>query len=140
MPRPPVPDDKIMALHVNGRTFTAIGKELGITRQYVAKVVKRYLAADASLTMSDEYRAAVRLEVTQENALTELITQLNDYNEEYVKAGKGGDKEMQSRWAALRLKTLDLMNKVTGLYDERKVAAQEYHIVWEDEGFESEGR
>ena len=72
------------------------------------------------------------MEVTQENALSQLSKQLSEYTDEYEKARTGGDPEMATRWAALRLKLLDMMNKVTGLYNERAPQTTPIVVVFED--------
>lgn len=143
MPNPnrTVPDSKIIELHCNGKSYTEIGKDLKLSRQLVARVVKKYVehnvaVTDVTLTTTgkDAYRAAVKVELTREHAISEHAKQIMEYTTEFEKAIRGGDPEMASRWAALRLKCAEMMFKATGLYDERRPDpdTEQKKIVFED--------
>jgi len=111
-------DSDIIAKHLNGLSYSQIGRDLRITRQTVSKVVKKYIETNTSLTITptavDELRTVIKLEITQENTLTELSTQLAEYTDEYNKAT---DPREKVAWSQNRLKIIDMMAKITGLYN-----------------------
>ncbi len=64
-------------------------------------------------------RQAIRLEVNQENALTELSNQMHEYTKQYEQALADGDMRLAGSWSQNRMALLDKMLRVTGLYSER---------------------
>lgn len=116
-------DSEILALHLNGLNYTQIAKRLNLTRQTVAKVVKNCTNGNQILTDGstsiETLKDVIRLEITQENTLTELAEQLKDYTDQY-EAAKGRDDEKAAyAWSQNRIKLIDMMAKITGLYNPR---------------------
>ena len=120
-----VKDSEIIAQHLNGLNYTQIAEQLNITRQTVAKVVKKHTENNNVLTNEptsiDVLKATIKLEITQENTLSELSTQLAEYTEQYNEAKKAGDERSAYAWSQNRLKIIDMMAKITGLYNPRPV-------------------
>jgi len=118
-------EDKVACMILAKHTDSSIGRELGISRQAVG----RYRKQTTNLTDTKQLtglKAIVRMEVSQENALSELSLQMADYTKEYKAAlGEGQigtkdrpiviDTDAAHKWGALRLRCLEMMIKVTGL-------------------------
>ena len=118
-------DSEIIALHLNGLSYTQIGKKLNLTRQTVAKVVKNYTNGNKILTNGptsvEVLKDAIRLEINQENTLSELAEQLKDYTDRYNKAMEAEDERSAYAWSQNRIKLVDMMAKITGLYNPRPI-------------------
>lgn len=114
-------DSEILALHLNGLNYTQIAKQLNLTRQTVAKVVKNCTNGNQILTNDsagiETLKDIIRLEITQENTLTELAEQLKDYTDQYEAAKKRDDEKAAYAWSQNRIKLIDMMAKITGLYN-----------------------
>lgn len=125
MPTLKVKDSEIVALHVNGLNYTQIAEQLNITRQTVAKVVKKHTENNKALTNEpasiDVLKATIRLEINQENTLSELANQMKDYTDQYEKAMSAGDERSAYAWSQNRIKLVDMMAKITGLYNPRPI-------------------
>jgi len=120
-----VKDSEIINQHLNGLNYTQIGENLKLTRQTVSKVVKKHLEDNNQLTKQptnqpislDDMRTIIKLEITQENTLTELSEQMKDYTDNYERAVKNEDEKSAYAWSQNRLKIIDMMAKITGLYN-----------------------
>jgi transposase-like protein len=125
LPKLKCKDSEIIALHINGLNYTQIANKLDITRQTVAKVVKNYTNGNAILTNEptdiETLRQVVRLEITQENTLSELANQMKDYTDQYNKAMSNNDEKAAYAWSQNRIKLIDMMAKITGLYNPRPI-------------------
>lgn len=125
--RAKVKDSDIASLIVAGKNNSEIARALHVDRKRVAKV--RDLAASTSLsphsggTSLDTVRAIVRLEMSQEEAINEYSDQLAEYTKNYRTAIRLGDQETATRWAALRLKMLEMSVKISGLDRRAPVSA-----------------
>ncbi len=116
-----VPDSVIMDRLITGGSNTQIGKDLGVSRQYVAKVREKLLNPKEIITNVNELKPIIRLEITQENTLSELSNQMKDYTDQYEKAMKAGDERSAYAWSQNRIKLVDMMAKITGLYNPRPI-------------------
>jgi len=118
-------DSEIITLHLNGLNYTQIAKKLNLTRQTVAKVVKNYTNGNKVLTNGptsvEVLKDAIRLEINQENTLSELAEQLKDYTDQYNKAMSNNDEKAAYAWSQNRIKLVDMMAKITGLYNPRPI-------------------
>ena len=125
MPALKVKDSDIIALHINGFNYTQIAEQLNITRQTVSKVVKKYTENNKALTNEptslEALKNVIKLEITQENTLSELAKQMKDYTDQYEKAMKAGDERSAYAWSQNRIKLVDMMAKITGLYSPRPI-------------------
>jgi transposase len=136
MPNPKrfIPDSKIIELHCNGRSYTEIAHDLGISRQLASRVVRKYAENNGPITNNDDYRAAVKIEVTRENALSELSKQMTECTRNYDAAmgKKPSDEKAAYAWSTARRDLLDKMLKVTGLYNDKAAGAAPVEIVFKD--------
>jgi transposase len=116
--------DQVTALYLNGISYREIAASLGLeynqVQTYLAKV-KRPARLKANKVMELPIEKGVianhiRLEINQENALSELAKQLDDYSKEYDRAL---DSKEKYAWSQNRIRILQEMNKVTGLYEPR---------------------
>ena len=100
-----------LELELARKSDTEIMKELGISRETIVSYRKLAPKVRESPTF-ETMKSVIRMEVSQENALTELSLQMADYSKEYRDADTPEDRQ---RWGALRLRCLETMIKVTGL-------------------------
>lgn len=114
-------DDVIMDRIITGGTNTQIGKDLGVSRQYVAKVRDKLQNKQELITNTAELKAVIRLEINQENTLSELANQMKDYTDRYNKAMDANDERSAYAWSQNRIKLVDMMAKITGLYNPRPI-------------------
>jgi predicted transcriptional regulator len=115
--------DEAARLILDGKTTYAISKELGVSRGAVSTFKGMLMKADQSL-QTNGIKAVARLEISQEEALSQLSTQLQQYTENYEKAMKpDGDGKVDEKaayaWSCQRIALLDKMLRVTGLYCEK---------------------
>ncbi|MFA5379943.1 MAG: hypothetical protein WC455_29555 [Dehalococcoidia bacterium] len=115
---------EVLSLHLSGKPSREIGTELGIGY----KGVQAYIKAIQEPTKAKNGKVSrklptlellenhVRLEISQESALSELSKQLEDYTIEYERAP---DDKAKYAWSQNRIRILQEMNKVTGLYEPR---------------------
>jgi len=109
--------DKIIA----GWSDTKISKELKVSRPVVAKVRADYQNRTKTITNIDELKPLIRLEINQENTLSELANQMKDYTDQYNKAMSNNDEKAAYAWSQNRIKLVDMMAKITGLYNPRPI-------------------
>ena len=114
----------IMDKIITGGTNTQIGKDLGVSRQYVAKVRDKLQNKQELITNTSELKAIIRLEINQENTLSELAEQMKDYTDQYNKAMNNNDEKAAYAWSQNRIKLVDMMAKITGLYNPRPIEQQ----------------
>jgi hypothetical protein len=103
--------DRYASLVLEGKSDTAIMKELGVSRDAIVSYRKVKPKALQSLEL-DRLKGPLRLEINQENALSELSLQMADYTKEYQATSFPEDRQ---KWGLLRLRCLENMLKVTGL-------------------------
>jgi hypothetical protein len=77
----------------------------------------------------DTIRATMRLEITQENTLSELAVQMKDYTDQYNNAMERGDEKAAYAWSQNRIKLIDMMAKITGLYVQKERAEESKPIT-----------
>ncbi len=118
--------DKALALILDGsKRNNEIIAELGVPR----KAFYSWKKSLSKGTQMGTIRQSVKLEVSQENALSELTRQLQQYTDNYDKAmeaagqaeTEGEAKSLRGEahsWSARRVDLLKEMLKVTGLYAE----------------------
>ena len=92
------------------------------------RMVSRYLEG-----LNDNDREAtietIRLEINQENAVSELSNQLTEYTNNYNEAMNRCDERAAAVWSRNRIDLLKEMLRVTGLYDKaRKEAEREEDV------------
>lgn len=122
--RSPVPDAIIMDRLLTGGSNTQIGKDLGVSRQYVAKVRERMQNSQELITNANELKPIIRLEITQEDTLNDLSEQLKEYTDQYKAALDRKDERSAYAWSQNRIKLIDMMAKITGLYNPRPIEQQ----------------
>jgi hypothetical protein len=105
--------DKAIRLMLDGKPDVDIAKELGVTRQ----AFYAYKKKARNLTESVQAKGMIRLEISQENALSELSGQMLQYTENYERSMQNGDEKGAYAWSARRIDLLEKMLKVTGLYE-----------------------
>lgn len=111
--------DKVLALLLEGKPHTGIARELGITRRAVDSYAKLISNGAQSVRNGGPVKGALRLEISQENALSELSKQIGQYTENYELAISEGDGKAAYAWSTNRIALLREMLKVTGLYAEK---------------------
>jgi transposase len=118
--------DKALALILEGLPNVRIIKELGVSRD-TFYAWKRKLS---NPNLCPTVRGAVRMELSQENAVSEIVDQLYDYTQNYRNAMARGDEELAGKWANLRTKLGETWVKVTGL--DRVIAAEprQVEVTW----------
>lgn len=122
-------EGQVLALHMAGKSQQRIGQELGLSRSAVQAYLAKVKSMSELNTNNDNkfptnkalLEAQVRLEINQENALSELSKQLQDYTDEYNRAP---DDKAKYAWSQNRIRILQEMNKVTGLYEPRACKAE----------------
>lgn len=117
----------IASLIAQGKNNSEIARALHVDRKRVAKVRSLANLPSESLKQPvpiDTVLAIVRLEMSQEEAINEYSDQLAEYTKNYRSAIRLGDQEAATRWAALRLKMLEMMVRISGLEKRPPVSAQ----------------
>ena len=105
-----------------------------VTARHGVKVTKnnvsRYLAKlERSGTDVIQTKEYIRLEINQENAVSELSNQLTEYTNNYNEAMKRCNERAAAVWSRNRIDLLKEMLRVTGLYDKaRKEAEREEDV------------
>jgi len=100
---------------LDGKRNVDMAKEFKVTSSAVHRFKKRLTNRKEMQTTT--LKGAVRLEITQENALSDLSKQMEQYTVNYERAIKDGDEKAALAWSARRVKLLERMLKVTGLYN-----------------------
>jgi predicted transcriptional regulator len=110
-------DDAIIAAYKANGTYSKTAKELNISRQHVSKVVRKYNTINTTITKCDECKSTLIMEITQENALSDLSNQMKQYTDNYQTAIEKKDEKAAYAWSTARRDLLEKMLKVTGLYN-----------------------
>ena len=105
--------DQVIAMHLDGKSQQVIADKLGIKRHQVQTYLSRINVLSVENLNNPNTNGQVRLEINQENALSELANQLQDYSDEYEGAL---DPKEKFAWSQNRIRILQEMNRVTGLY------------------------
>jgi len=117
---------EVQFLKMDGKRHGEISEILN--QKYGADInrqaVSRYLRNTLDIEQEANARAAIRLEVNQENAVSELSSQLNEYTANYNAAMDRGDERAAAVWSRNRIDLLKEMLRVTGLYDKAKRGAE----------------
>jgi predicted transcriptional regulator len=108
---------EVLAAILEGKPRTQIATELGVSRGAVAAYAKKISNPAQSLQSRQDVKGAIRLEISQENALSDLADQMKEYTDRYEKAIKGDDMKAAYAWSSRRVELLEKMLKVTGLYE-----------------------
>ena len=130
--------DKATRLMLDGKPDGIIAIELGVTRQafYAFKKKTRNLTerlrASTESVQTTVLKGALRLEISQENALSDLSGQMKEYTDRYDKAMLDGDEKAAYAWSSRRVDLLEKMLKVTGLYDARVEPMRSLKLVFEE--------
>ena len=109
--------DKVLAAILEGKPHTQIATDLGMSRGAVAAYAKKISNPAQSLQSRQDVKGAIRLEISQENALSDLADQMKEYTDRYEKAVKDDDMKAAYAWSARRVDLLEKMLKVTGVYE-----------------------
>jgi len=128
-PKAGVSDAIIMDKIIEGWTDTKISKTLEVSRPVVARVRKDYMDHHKTITNIDELRPIIKLEITQENTLSEMALQMKDYTDQYNSAMSRGDEKAAYAWSQNRIKLIDMMARTTGLYNQRERAEESKPIT-----------
>ena len=120
-PQVSVKDSEIMDLIYTGVSQVQVAERLKLSRGYVRKVCDKYKNSDITKPLHPQVREIIRLEITQENTLSELAKQMKDYTDQYEKAMNTGDERSAYAWSQNRIKLVDMMAKITGLYNPRPI-------------------
>jgi hypothetical protein len=113
-PKAKASDAEIINGLLNGLTTLEVATSLGVSESKVKLVKREHMKPDQNLPSIEVLKAVVRLEITQENTLSELSTQLAEYTTQYKDAA---DPREKHAWSQNRLKIIDMMAKITGLYE-----------------------
>jgi hypothetical protein len=112
---------EVLSLHLSGKPSREIGEELGIgykgVQAYIRAIQEPTKAKNGKVSRKlptvELLENQIRLEINQESALSELSDQLKEYTDQYNNAT---DERSKYAWSQNRIKILQEMNKVTGLY------------------------
>lgn len=113
-PKAKASDAEIINGLLNGLTNLEVATSLGVSESKVKLVKAQHMKPNQNLPSVELLKAVVRLEVTQENTLSELSTQMAEYTRQYDEAK---DPREKHAWSQNRIKIIDMMAKITGLYD-----------------------
>jgi predicted transcriptional regulator len=115
---------------LDGKGDTDIAKQLGVTRQafYAYKKKARNITQTVQTSV---LKGALRLEISQENALSDLADQMKEYTDQYEKAVKDDDMKAAYAWSARRVDLLEKMLKVTGLYEAPTKKQEPLKVIFE---------
>lgn len=129
-PRTNASDSEITSLLLQGRTIVEVSNALGVSQSKVKNVKAKFVKQDPNLPAVDKLKAVVRLELTQEKTLNDLTAQMKEYTDRYNQATAAGDEKAAYAWSQNRIKIIDMMAKITGLYDKKpEQAGQEKTVV-----------
>lgn len=129
-PKPNASDSEIARLLLQGQTMQEVADALGVSLSKVKLVKRSHIKSDNNLPAVDKLKAVVRLEITQEKTLSELATQMKEYTDNYENAKRNNDEKAAYAWSQNRIKIIDMMAKITGLYDKKpEQAGQEKTVV-----------
>ena len=116
--------DKATRLLLDGKGDIDIAEELGVSRKAISsfkrkirKGAEKVQTAQTEALQTAILKGAIRLEISQENALSDLSMQMIQYTAHYEQAVKNDDMKAAYAWSARRVDLLEKMLKVTGLYD-----------------------
>ena len=118
-PKPNAADSDIVNLLLQGQTIQEISDALGVSYSKVKMVKREYVRKNPNLPAVDKLKAVVRLELTQEKTLNDLTAQMKEYTDRYNQATAAGDEKAAYAWSQNRIKIIDMMAKITGLYDKK---------------------
>jgi len=118
-PQVSVKDSEIMDLIYTGVSQVQVAARLKLSRGYVRKVCDKYKNSDITKPLHPEVREIIRLEITQEKTLNDLTAQMKEYTDRYNQATAAGDEKAAYAWSQNRIKIIDMMAKITGLYDRK---------------------
>ena len=113
-PKAKASDAEIVNHLLNGLTNLEVATTLGVSESKVKLVKAQHMKPNQNLPSVELLKAVVRLEITQENTLSELSTQMAEYTKQYDEAN---DPREKHAWSQNRIKIIDMMAKITGLYD-----------------------
>ena len=108
-------EGKALALLTGGKGIRATAKELGVSE----KAVRNFRDKMRKGGEKDDFAALkgrLRLDLTQENALSELSKQMKQYTDNYDRAILE-DEKAALLWSRNRIDLLEKMLRVTGIYD-----------------------
>lgn len=129
-PKPNASDSEIARLLLQGQTMQEVADALGVSLSKVKLVKRSHIKPDNNLPAVDKLKAVVRLEITQEKTLSDLASQLKEYTDRYNAAKTANDEKAAYAWSQNRIKIIDMMAKITGLYDKKpEQAGQEKTVV-----------
>ena len=109
--------DKALAGILEGKPYTQISKELGVSRGALTAYSKKISNPAQTIQNGQAVKGSIRLEISQENALSDLSKQMEQYTENYQRSMQNGDEKGAYAWSSRRVDLLEKMLKVTGLYD-----------------------
>lgn len=139
-------DAEIAVLITQGKSNSDVARALHVDRKRVAKVRSMANLPSESLKLPvplDTVRAIVRLEMSQEETISEFTEQLMEYTQNYRTAIKDGDHNAAGKWAVLRLQLLDRMIQISGLQNRaarKEESAQDLLNSMTDEEVERRAR
>ena len=102
---------------LQGHTIERVAKDLSVSEWKVAQVRKHIRNPTQTPGTTDALKAVIRLEISQESALSDLATQIKDYTDNYNDAMNRGDEKAAFGWSQNRIKCVDMMARITGLYE-----------------------
>ena len=98
--------------------------DVSINRRMVSRYLECLNNNDREATIE-----SIKLEINQENAVSELSNQLSEYTNNYNEAMKRCEERAAAVWSRNRIDLLKEMLRVTGLYDKaRKEAEREEDV------------
>ena len=107
--------NQVLEDRLNGLSLREIAKKHDLKLDCVHRHLKKVEGNNQTVAI----RQTIRLEITQENALTELSKQMQVYTQNFERAMKDGDEKSAYAWSQNRIALLDKMLRVTGLYSEK---------------------
>ena len=121
--------NQVLEDRLNGLSLREIAKKHDLKLDCVHRHLKKVEGNNQTVAI----RQTIRLEITQENALTELSKQMQEATEGFDKAKVEDDQRMMAMWSERRIALLDKMLRVTGLYSEKHGDEDKtINIIFED--------
>ena len=101
---------------LDNKSVRQMADELGVSI-YAVKGFQKAISKTPQNSKNELLRGTIRLEINQENAISELSRQIVQYTENYERAIKLNDEDTAFKWSRNRIDLLEKMLRVTGLND-----------------------
>lgn len=125
--------DEIITARMNGCTYSQIAQDYSLSIDQVQRFLRKQNETQIIPKMSQ-----IKLQIRQEDAISDLAVQMAEYTQHYQDAMNRGDEKAAYAWSRNRLDLLKEMLKCSGVYDKAKKEADrkedmEIKVRWVDQ-------